>query len=139
VDINHASKQINGVILKYLALLISGVKEMAKQSIYLNVQDEREIGEEALRRGVRIVDIMRERLEKGKVMEDVENLKKSIERLEKKIEMQNEWSNKMAGLILAKTSFLEELFMLINTENEREERTQAASEAAAKFMETLRR
>ena len=112
---------------------------MAKRSIYLNVQDEREMTEEALRRGVRTVDIMRERLEKGKTMEDVENLKKSIERLEKKIDMQADWINTISALILAKTSFLEELFLIFNKENETEERTQAAHERAAKFMETLRR
>jgi uncharacterized membrane protein YgaE (UPF0421/DUF939 family) len=122
-----------------LTILTSGVKEMAKRSIYLNVQDEREMTEEALRRGVRTVDIMRERLEKGKAMEDVENLKKSIERLEKKIDMQADWINTISALILAKTSFLEELFLIFNKENETEERTQAAHERAAKFMETLRR
>jgi isocitrate dehydrogenase kinase/phosphatase len=116
---------------------------MGNKTIYLRDLEERELELEAQRRGVRSTDLLRERMNTGKLMEEfcneVKALHEDIERLEEKIEIQNEWSNKMAGLILAKTSFLEELFMLINTENDREERTQAASEAAAKFMETLRR
>jgi hypothetical protein len=117
--------------------------KMAKKTIYIRDEAYQKMEDEAQRRGLRIVDIINERLNTSKPIGElsgkVESLHGALERLEKKFEMQEEWSNKMAGLILAKTSFLEELFMLINTENDREERTQAASEAAAKFMETLRR
>jgi hypothetical protein len=116
---------------------------MGNKTIYLRDLEERELEVEAQRRGVRPTDILRERMNTGKLMEEFCNAVKAlhgdIQRLEEKIELQNEWSNKIGGLILAKTSFLEELFILINMENDQEERSRTASEVAAKFMETLHR
>jgi hypothetical protein len=116
---------------------------MGNKTIYLRDLEERELELEAQRRGVRSTDLLRERMNTGKLMEEfcneVKALHGAIERLEEKIEIQNEWSNKIGGLILSKTSFLEELFILINKENDQEYRNKEASETAAKFMETLHR
>jgi hypothetical protein len=123
---------------------------MGNCTIYFSKEDEHELRATAKLRGLRVQDILRERLKIGRDMEEVAQLRQTIEkldykvreqenRLSKQMEVQADWENTISALILAKTSFLEELFLIFNKENETEERTQAAHERAAKFMETLRR
>jgi uncharacterized protein YoxC len=123
---------------------------MGNCTIYFSKEDEHELRTTAALRGLRLQDILRERLKIGRDMEEVAKLRQAIEQLEdkvkeqedrlsKQIEMQADWINTISALILSKTSFLEELFVLINNENEQEYRNKEASERAAKFIETLRR
>jgi molybdopterin converting factor small subunit len=123
---------------------------MGNCTIYFSKEDEHELRTTAALRGLRLQDILRERLKIGRDMEEVAKLRQTIEQLEdkvkgqedrlnKQLEVQADWINKISALILAKTSFLEELFILINKENDQEYRNKEASEAAAKFMETLHR
>ncbi|MGA7936158.1 MAG: hypothetical protein WCA35_21575 [Kovacikia sp.] len=116
---------------------------MGNKTIYLRDLEERELELEAQRRGVRSTDLLRERMNTGKLMEEfcneVKALHGAIERLENKMETQEQWSNKIAGLILGNTTFIQETLMLINKLSNHEERTQTAQEETKRFLETLRR
>jgi hypothetical protein len=123
---------------------------MGNITIYFSKADEQELRATAAIRGVGLQDILRERLKLGRDMEEVARLRQAVEklavrlqeqedRLGNQIGIQADWANTISGLMLAKTCFLEELFILINKENDQEYRTQESSEAAAKFIESLRR